>query len=326
MAFITLRRSKTVRGTLYAAGGRYEVKEAATLAELFALRDEGSLRCFADSAPVWARQVVRDVTHYYNVAPHIESLVSVNARLPFESASIVLPSLANVNAETMRGDHCDWLLSDGTETLERFVQLFGAPAERKITDGPAQNYYLEFLFSSGNQPEPDEVQRRLHDLFGYLVSVGRLEPAESKIPIAYGRHTVAGKIRIGQNPAGQLYATFDVLATANVIDALTRSAPQVCEQLNISSITVEASGRRELVSVVTGGQPLSSVEYSITIGCGLLDAGTAMVRLEKYLQTVARVGGGSVEFLIRPESVPTMMFGCPVVFGSAHFPVGETEA
>lgn len=177
MAFVTLRKPKIVRGTNYGAGARYEIKDAATLAELFALRDDGSLRCFADMAPAWARAIVRDVTHYYNVAPHIKLLVSINARLSFEHACMVINSLRVANDGMMHADHCEWLLSDGTENLERLVQLFGAPTDRRVKDGPPQNYYLEFAYSSLTAPEDETLQHRLRDLFTWLMSVGRLEAA-----------------------------------------------------------------------------------------------------------------------------------------------------
>lgn len=116
---------------------------------------------------------------------------------------------------------------------------------------------------------------------------------------------------------------FDVLATANVIDALTRSAQKVCDELKIVALIVSPTGRRELVAAVNTGRPLSSVEYSISLNCGKLDARTAMMRLHEWMQTFVRVDEGEVEFLIQPASVPATRFEVPVLFGSAHYPMGE---
>lgn len=181
MAFATFRKAKNHKGTHYGPGGRYEIHSAATAAELHALARNGdeSIRCFQDSAPAWARKIVSDITYYYNVAPHIKMLVSVNARLPFHIAVGILPRLGEVNSQIMSASHCDWLISDGTENLERFVQLFGRPEDRTVLDGPPQNYYLEF----GYRPEAFEVaqlitheviERAVINLCNYLVSFDRL--------------------------------------------------------------------------------------------------------------------------------------------------------
>lgn len=177
MPFVTMKTSKLVRGTLYAAGGRYEIKNAATLAELWALRDEGSIRTFSDTAPTFIRSIVSDVTYYFNVSPYVNLLVSVNARMSAALANIVLVRLADVNQNSLRSTHCDWLVSDGTENLERYVQLFGAPKRRKISDQFQQFYFLEFGFDSANVPADDVLEKRVRDLCGYLVSLHRLEPA-----------------------------------------------------------------------------------------------------------------------------------------------------
>ena len=179
MAFVTMRKSKSYKGTLYAGGGRHEIKEAATAAELHALarNGDGAVRAFQDSAPVWARKVVRVVTYYYNVAPHIKLLVSINVRLSYELATVVLGRIDELNAELMLANWTIWLHSDGTETLDRFVQLFGKDAEaRKPIPGTPQNYYLEFAYSAEHSAIVETIERGVVELFGYLVSLDRLEP------------------------------------------------------------------------------------------------------------------------------------------------------
>ena len=75
--------------------------------------------------------------------------------------------------------------SDDTENLERFVQLFGRPAERRIEEGPARNYYLEFGYSAdafapdlAQKLTVETIERGGVEFISYLVSLDRLEPAK----------------------------------------------------------------------------------------------------------------------------------------------------